>query len=132
MTRIEIEFKLSGPIVDGRADAAGRAFTKDLREDLALGHGVVLVSEMQRVFRHPTPIYWSTIEVVHRSANTDVVTDRGRRVYNFWLAGCGSKNFPITVFRGYRHWEIAERRTNVRFWPLANQKLHRYLARMEG
>lgn len=132
MSGVKVEVTASGPLFDGRADAAGRDFTKDLREELALGHGIILVREMQRVFKHPTPVYWDTITVVHRSANTDVVTDQGKRIYNYWLAGRGSRNFPVTVFRGYRHWEISERRTNARFWPLVNQKIHRYLARMEG
>ncbi len=132
MTKITVDVDAHGPVLDGRAEIAAREFTKDLREDLALGHGVILVHEMQRVFKHPTPYYWTTINVVHKSANVDVVTDHASVVYNYWLAGRGSRNFPRTIFRGYKHWERAAARTAARFWPLARQKVGRYLARMRG
>ena len=132
MSEIRVEFHAHGPLSDRRADRIAREFTDDLRTDLALGHGVILVGEMQRAFKHPRPHYWTTIDVVHRSANTDVITDHGSVKYNYWLAGRGSRNFPVTRFGGYRHWENADRRTKARFWPLAQQKMHRALARMEG
>lgn len=127
---ITVTMHVSGPLFDGRADLAAKAFTNDLRHELATGGRNILVALMQQSFKAPRPYYWTTIKVDRIGPDTESVTDRGSVVYNFWLAGKGSRNFPVTRFGGYKMWPRAVQITNARFDPLARQMLPRYLERM--
>ena len=57
---------------------------------------------MDMAFRFPTP-YYETQVTWDRAAGGRVIHDRGV-IYGAWLEGVGSRNFPVTRFKGYRHW----------------------------
>jgi hypothetical protein len=125
-----VQAEVQGPIVDGRAKRAVREMTQAAVDEAALTLGVNVVQELMRVVKHPTPYYWTQIDVVQEGP-VDVVTDHGI-VYGPWLAGQGSRNFPVTRFRGYRHWQRA-RQALEREWPrVAVKILNKYIPKMNG
>ena len=69
---------------------------------------------LKQKIRNPTPIYQTQIIVDNKEDDRWRVTDQGLVVYNYWLEGTGSRNFPVTSFKGYhafqRAFAIAEKR----------------------
>uniref|UniRef100_UPI00366DD9F3 hypothetical protein n=1 Tax=Paenibacillus chitinolyticus TaxID=79263 RepID=UPI00366DD9F3 len=58
-----------------------------------------------------------------------IVTDGGV-VYGPWLAGVGSRNYPVTKFQGYPHWIRARLRLRDRKQGIAERLLRRFVGRM--
>lgn len=126
-----MQAELSGPVADGRAQRIVQEMTEALVDETALRYGIAVVDELKRVVRHPTPYYWTRIDVVQASPGHDVVTDHGI-VYGPWLAGVGSRNYPRSRFRGYQHWRKASEMVRRR-WPDIRVKiLNRYVPRLNG
>ncbi|MFI0236327.1 hypothetical protein [Streptomyces sp. NPDC016845] len=122
---VTIDVSSRGPIFDGRARAAANQYVDRLERDLA-ETGVELVrEELHKVLKHPTGYYESRITV----ERGHIVTDQGV-VYGPWLAGLGSRNFPVTRFRGYQHWRRAVERLRARRQSVAERLLRRYVGRM--
>lgn len=61
--------------------------------------------------QHPTGHYQGRV-IIDRAAGDLVVTDQGA-VYGPWLEGTGSRNYPVTKFRGYASFRRAARETEV-------------------
>lgn len=120
----------SGPLFDGRApriiadylDAAKWAVARQGHVDIGL--------ELRRVIRQPTPYYWTRVTIDR--ARTDLVVNDQGVVYGPWLEGVGSRNFPITSFRGYQHWRRTRDRLRGKADGIAEQVLQRYLPRLNG
>jgi hypothetical protein len=51
-------------------------------------------------------------------------------VYGPWLAGIGSRNFPVTKFKGYDHWIVTRDKLNARKVGIGERLLRRYTGRM--
>ncbi|MFE7754320.1 hypothetical protein [Streptomyces sp. NPDC057429] len=97
--RISVNMNRTGPIHDGRFQRAAGQYSNDLQYAVAL-HGEELVQQrLRQVLQHPTGYFQSRI-TVERSRGGYVVTDGGV-IYGHWLEGTGSRNYPITRFRGY-------------------------------
>lgn len=123
MFRINVDVKTRGPLFDGRTRAAVNQAAGDAAWELAkLGRGLLGV-QFIRVFKHPTGAYESTVEAVRVSKDVSEVTDRGRKVYNHWLEGTGSRNYPVTRFRGYRSFEIVTRQLQSRATAVAQERV---------
>lgn len=104
MFRMHADVDLNGPPILRRGDAARwleRAADRAERAAADQAKGRV-VSGFNAHIRHQTPIYVPGIHVEQRG-DAYAVTDRGQ-VYNYWLEGEGSRNFPVTSFRGYYVW----------------------------
>lgn len=126
---IEIDTHSSGPVFDGRASAAVRAFIDDAEREIAdVGVNIVQV-QLDRVLQTQTPYYRTQITTEHAGGDWQV-TDGGV-VYGPWLAGVGSRNAPVTVFRGYNHWRVATQRLQTLAKTVAEKVLPKYLRRME-
>jgi hypothetical protein len=105
--------QISGPLLDGRAPAildnymrANMGLIAKLAED-------AVRQELDVVLRNPTGFYRSQISSAtrfNRTATHDVVVHDSGVIYGPWLAGTGSRNAPVTRFRGYTHWRKAAQR----------------------
>ncbi|MEC3993997.1 hypothetical protein VSR01_10750 [Actinacidiphila sp. DG2A-62] len=124
----EVQVIATGPLFDGRAARAARAYCDDVRDEIAARGEDLVLAKLGMVLRHPTGYYESQISTEPAGADTSVVGDGGV-VYGPWLEGTGSRNTPITRFAGYGHWraakeklageapEIADRLLRVRYLP---------------
>lgn len=122
---LDVSTHRSGPIFDGRARAAANAYVDRLERDLANEGLNILKDEMHAAFRNPTGYYESRCVVVDGHKIWD-----SRVVYGPWLAGVGSRNFPVTKFKGYHHWTNTRRRLNERKQGIGERLLRRYTGRM--
>jgi hypothetical protein len=107
-----VEF--SGPLLEGRAPIildeymkANLALIANLAED-------AVQQELDVVLQNPTGFYRSQISSTVRSGVgrtlPDVVVHDSGVIYGPWLAGTGSRNAPVTRFKGYTHWRKASQR----------------------
>lgn len=120
----------SGPVFDGRAEQAVDDFvneavweiTKEGRGDL----GVRFI----KVFREPTGNYESHVEAQHLD-NHGWIHDN-MIVYGPWLEGVGSRNFPVTRFRGYRSFRIVAQELQRKAVAIAERHIEPFLRRMGG
>lgn len=123
--RLDVSTTSRGPIFDGRARIAANAYVDRLEHDLAEEGLNILRGEMRRVFRNPTGYYESRCTVIEGNKIWD-----SRVVYGPWLAGIGSRNFPVTKFRGYDHWIVTRDKLNARKRGIGERLLRRYVGRM--
>lgn len=129
MAGFDVDVRKHGPIFDGRAAAAAAAFANAAEDEVA-EYGVNVVrQELQRFLKHPTGYYESQIQTDKSSSGTRV-TDGGV-IYGPWLAGVGSRNYPVTRFKGYPHWRRARQRVDRQAKYVAEKILPKYLRRMQ-
>lgn len=121
---------VTGPLFDGRADAAVDAFTHQVEHDIAVAGQRMVLDRLGQVLQHPTGRYESKIRT-DRAAGAERIWDGGRVVYGPWLEGVGSRNYPVTVFRGYRTFRIVGQQLRQDSWQIAAITLPPFLARME-
>lgn len=69
---------------------------------------------LRQKIKNPTPVYQEDIILDDKEDDRWRVTDQGLVIYNYWLEGEGSRNFPVTKFKGYhafgRAYELAQKR----------------------
>lgn len=87
---------------------------------------------LARKIRNPTPIYQTHIRVDDRLDELWRVTDDGIVKYNYWLEGTGSRNFPVTSFKGYHAWELAGNATTKRARALAETQVKKAVRSLGG
>lgn len=98
MTAFQIS--VSGPVFDGRAERAVMRLVDDCQREAADAAEETWHAFMDATFRTQSPSgYQSHINIARRGRDL-VVNDRGG-IYGFWLEGIGSRNYPVTRFRGY-------------------------------
>lgn len=97
----------SGPLFDGRLDAAVDAGVDEAEHDIAEAGVNIVRTELADVLQHPTGHYASEIQT-DRAVGDWAVTDGGI-VYGPWLAGVSQRN-ESTRFKGYTHWRRATQR----------------------
>lgn len=125
----DVEIRMEGPLFDGRAERAMQAYAEDARDQIAQFGEEAALREMGMVFQHPTGYYESQVKTTVVSSDTARVDDGGV-VYGPWLAGVGSRNFPVTRFKGYDHWRIAKQLVASRGQQIAEQVLTRHIGGM--
>ncbi|TDC47641.1 hypothetical protein E1281_25920 [Actinomadura sp. KC345] len=129
MIGFDVDVERHGPIFDGRAQAAARQMARATEEELAEVAVNLVVSELGRVLQHPTGYYQSQIQTDRATGGTRV-TDGGV-VYGPWLEGVGSRNAPVTRFRGYSTFRRIHTRVDRQAKHIAERVMPRYLRRME-
>jgi hypothetical protein len=122
---MRLDVSTRGPIFDGRARRVANEYVNRFERDLAEEGLNILREEMHAVFRNPTGYYESRCKVEDGNKITD-----SRMVYGPWLAGVGSRNFPVTKFKGYDHWIKTRARLNERKRGIGERLLRRYTGRM--
>ena len=131
--QLSVKTEFTGTFWDKSAtDAIMADYQRDVLDDLALSTGVAVVAEMQATYIAPRPYYWTTVEVEHTGPTSRKVTDNASVVYNFWLEGLGSRNFPVTSFRGYGIWQHQRRLAQRRVPAALRRHLPATLARLNA
>ena len=98
MPRTSIEFK--GPFFEaGRRNQVMRKLERDTQDEIDQYAVDLVRTLLGAVLKHPTGYYQSKIRA-HRHT-THTIIDDDRVVYGPWLEGTGSRNYPVTRFKGY-------------------------------
>lgn len=128
---MSVDIRMSGPWFDGRAERAmDRACTDALDDVAAYAEERVLMGTSAN-FKTRTPYYETRITTDRVSSEVSLVHDQGV-VYGPWLEGVGSRNSPVTRFKGYRHWRAAKQAVSVRGPQIADAAVRRRLPEMGG
>lgn len=127
---IQAAVTTSGPLFDGRAEAALEEFA-ELVPDRLGDEGVQLVrTALGGVLQNPSGFYESQIQTDELAPDRTSVWDGGV-IYGPWLAGTGSMN-DQTGFPGYEHWQMATQALDGRAVQVAEAALQPFLDRMNG
>jgi hypothetical protein len=126
---IEVNVHDRGPAFDGRAETAMRQFADAAEEEIAEMGVNIIRAELGRHLKHPTGYYQSQIQT-DRAGGDTVITDGGV-VYGPWLEGVGSRNAPVTRFRGYSVFRRMAARIDRQATHVAERVLPRFLRRMQ-
>jgi len=124
---MEIRAQESGPIFDGRAAAAVRAYQDAAEREIAQQGANDVRAELDQVLRHPTGYYERHI-TTDRQRGDSVVYDSGV-IYGPWLEGVGSRN-RTTRFKGYFTFRRTVQTLRGKATGVAERVLRRYLDRM--
>ncbi|GHH57732.1 hypothetical protein [Lentzea cavernae] len=132
----------SGPVLEGQMPEILHDYLEDAtwqvgQQALADIHGILDAS-----IRNPTPYYETQItmerggieglETLESDVTPVAVHDRGV-IYGHWLEGDGSRNAPVTSFRGYGAFGATTGALNGgKALPLAEAVMKRYLPRLRG
>ncbi|RKN61862.1 hypothetical protein D7231_31820 [Streptomyces klenkii] len=127
--RFTIDVDARGPLFDGRAAAVTEEYARDVRDTVAEFAEEQVLRLTGSYFRRPTGYYESRVETRTESPQVARVHDSGV-VYGPWLEGTGSRNYPVTRFKGYGHWSQARELTRARAGQIAQRMLPRYTSRM--
>lgn len=122
------EVVLTGPLFDGRAQAAVEAFADDVEQRTAEAVAEDARLTLDRATRHPTGYYRSRVRA-ERQAGGVVATDGGV-VYGPWLEGVARRN-KSTGFKGYRAFRLAQQRVEQRVEQIAEQAFPKHKRKME-
>src|SRR5688572_24813417 len=93
------DFREFGPILSGRASHLIGELEREIELETAREAERLIHLHLGNVLRRPTGYYQSQIGIRGAPGGLEV-TDSGV-VYGPWLEGTGSKNFPVTRFKGY-------------------------------
>lgn len=116
-----------GPLYDGRAALAIQQATEEAEQVLAEVGAQKVRVWFGRYVQHPTGYYMSQIGTARVGGDWKVY-DHGV-IYGHWLAGTGSRNAPVTRFKGYPHWKLAQAEVEAQKNEIAEMVLRRYLPR---
>jgi len=126
---INIRATAYGPLFDGRAAAAIAHAVDEAEEEIATMGADHLKGDLGvPPFKNPTGWYASHI-TQKRLGAAWVVQDSGV-IYGPWLAGTGSRNWPVTRFRGYNHWRRLTQYLHRIAKPTTERIIARALARL--
>lgn len=122
---------VSGPFFSSEARIIVRRGIDNIQRKVAESADERVEQLHKKFFRRPRPFYWTTVHARSR-ADYWVVTDGGFVVYNHWLEGTGSRNFPKTRFKGYRAFRIATQETAQQVPKLAREPVKRMCRELNG
>lgn len=125
---IRVNVNSRGPMFDGRAQRALHDYKDQIDYRVATEAENLVLEHLGRSIKVRTP-YYETRVGVERAGRGYEVTDHGV-VYGPWLEGTGSRNYPVTRFRGYRAFSRARALIQQRAPGIARRLLARYTARM--
>lgn len=118
----------SGPVFDGRARLAVKAFCDEAEEEVAQFGFNAVHAELGNVLQHPTGFYESHIQTERANEGVEV-NDGGSIVYGPWLEGVGSRN-RSTRFKGYFTFRRVTQQVDAVSGSIAERVLPKYLRRM--
>ena len=122
---------VSGPFLTGpeRRVLVDRMVT-DLRDAVAQQAFSDVHRNMDTSFKNPTPYY--EVQVVNQVLSGDRVIHDRDIVYGRWLEGAGSRNYPVTSFRGYRSFGRAMESAEAAIPRIAARVLAGHINRLNG
>jgi hypothetical protein len=125
---------VSGPFFDGRTGHAINGAVKDMEREVAQWGFNMVHARLRRVLKHPTGYYQSFIQTERKVDSTEINDGwptSGTPVYGPWLEGTGSRNSPVTRFKGYRTFRLVAQRMNAQVGPKADRILRQRLVGMK-
>lgn len=131
-----INVDVSGPIFDERGEKILGDFTREaVWEITKVGRGDLGVRFIQK-FKLPTGYYESRVEPTRpipfgHSAFRSTIHDN-KEIYGCWLEGIGSRNYPVTRFKGYHSFRVVALQLQRKAVPIAEAHLPKFLARLNG
>lgn len=128
---MSVSIHRSGPWFDGRAERAMERACDDARDDIAAYAEERVLMGTSANFKTRTPYYETRITTERVSGEVSLVHDQGV-IYGPWLEGVGSRNYPNSRFRGYRHWRLAKQAVARRGPQIADAAVRRRLPEMGG
>jgi hypothetical protein len=128
---MSVDIDFNGPLFDGRAERAMEDACDDARDDVASYAEERVLMGTSASFKTRTPYYETRIETTRVSSEVSLVHDNDV-IYGAWLEGVGSRNFPATRFKGYRHWRLAKQAVERRGPQIAEIAVRRHLPEMGG
>lgn len=129
MLSMTVEFQLSGPLFDGRADEALEQFIQAAERNIA-GYGVDQIRrQLGWVEQHETGYYQAHIK--DRATPDGYLITDSRVVYGPWLEGTSERN-QSTRFKGYHTFRLMTTQLVRSSVFLAEDVIDPYLARMGG
>lgn len=126
---VRVNVNSSGPMFDGRAQRALRECTDQIDYRVATEAENLVLAHLGRSIKNRTPYYETRVGVERSARGGYEVTDHGV-IYGHWLEGTGSRNYPVTRFRGYRAFSRARALIQQRAGGIARRVLARYTPRM--
>lgn len=136
MTDFRVDIDAKGPLWNGMAERAKDDFLRETVWEIAKEGRGDLGVQFIRVFREPTGYYESQVEAVRpvMDAGSPVARVHDNSViYGWWLEGIGSRNYPVTRFRGYHSFRIVAQELQRKAVSIAQRVLQRrFLQRMGG
>ena len=118
-----------GALFDGRAEIALHDYLDRVHRDVAARGADIVGTGLIRVLKHPTGYYESHIRSERAGVLTSHVWD-DLVIYGPWLEGVGSRNFPVTRFRGYSTFRRAGQQLDREAGPIAERLVKGYVERM--
>lgn len=128
MAVIVVSVTKSGPLFDGRADAKLREMQREIGRRVATIGASMIRTELQAVLHTQTPYYRLQNEAAVDPPGWKI-WDRGV-IYGPWLEGIGSRNFPVTRFRGYATYRRTFQRIDARAGVIADYTVREYIPGM--
>lgn len=130
MSGFEVEFK--GPFFEAAEwDAAMRDFLQDMTMDVADQGVRELRTNMFATFKVPTGHYENKVKAVPLTFGASKIDGEGT-VYAWWLEGIGSRNYPVTRFRGYHLFEKESAKLNRGILKYVENDTRRFVARVNA
>ena len=126
-----VEITFHGPLFDGRAERAMQDACDDARDDIAAYAEERVLMGTSASFKTRTPYYETRIDTTRVTSEVSLVHDHGV-IYGAWLEGVGSRNYPMTRFKGYHHWRNAKTAVEARGPQIAAAAVRRRLPEMGG
>lgn len=126
---MSVEVGLTGPLFDGRAEAAVEAFANDVEERVAEAVVQDVRLTLDREARNPTGRYRNSVRA-ERNGGGWSATDGGRLRYGTWLEGTSRRN-RSTGFRGFHAFELAQAEAERQVNRIAEQAFPVHKRRME-
>ena len=123
----EIEIKLSGPFVTGKAGPAIAQMNDEIAEEVGRAAYAEVHTNLNASIKHPTPYYETQIELVTVGRDRRV-DDRGV-IYGGWLEGTSSRN-QSTKFKGYASFRRATQKVTRDVQRIAAPAVRRLIARL--
>ncbi len=122
--------ELNGPMFNGVAERAAADLAREIEETVSDKGFDLVQGRLIQVIRKPTPYYWTQLEKIKRRGGTEITGESV--IYHWWLEGKGSRNYPVTRFKGYATFEITTGVLDARAEALAQEVCPRFVRRMGG
>lgn len=121
---------VSGPFFDGRDHAILDVMCEAIADEVGTAAEGLVLARTAASFKTRTP-YYETKVGSHDAGIHARDVDDGGVIYGPWLEGVGSRNFPVTRFKGYSMYRRATRELNEGVAEaIANRVAERYIRRM--
>lgn len=126
--RVYIDTSRYGPLFDGRAQLAVKEWLNDAKREVAVLGLEQIQARLDRVLKHPTGRYQSSLGIETLGDMNQMITDHGI-VYGPWLEGTSRRN-ESTRFKGYHTFRYVFQRLRKQAAEVAQKSLEKYLGRM--